>query len=183
MAFTSSALPSMTPLTALQRPGSQARRRAEAPLAIKAPEAIAMWRRKQVVMVDLSDWETADQRGWIEGSFHCPPGEFAGLVDPASPLHTRLFEPGKVFIFYGGPKAAPLKAAKRARALGLSGARALRGGLAAWRNAGGRIAGHPNSPFPALKASFNITLKYALAALRRRYAKFRRRGGQTPRSA
>ncbi|MFJ5487820.1 hypothetical protein ACIKTA_09460, partial [Hansschlegelia beijingensis] len=43
------------------------------------------------------------------------------------------------------------------------------------------IAGHPNSPFPALKASFNITLKYALAALRRRYAKLR--GGQAPRSA
>jgi len=183
MAFTSSALPRITPLTALSRPSSRANRRADAPLVIKAAEALALWRRKQVVMIDLSDWETADQVGWIEGSFHCPPGEFAGLVDPASPLHARLFEPGKIFIFYGGPKAAPLKAAKRARALGLLGARALRGGLPAWRNAGGRVAGHPNSPFPALKASFNIALKYALATLRRRYAKAGRRGGQATRGA
>lgn len=120
-----------------------------------------MVRKKQAVFVDLRDWEVLDRTGWIEGSLHCPPGEFANIVSPSSPLHARLFEPGKTFIFYGDPDVSPLASAKRARELGLDSALALRGGLPSWRAAGGRIAGHPNSPFPALKASFLLAAKYA----------------------
>ncbi|HEY0290797.1 MAG TPA: rhodanese-like domain-containing protein [Hansschlegelia sp.] len=161
----------MTAAPASQR-SKRARKRPV--VVIEAREAIALYRRKQAVLVDLSDWESADETGWIQGSFHCPPGEFAGLIDPASPLHARLFEPGKVFIFYGGPKFAPLAAARRARALGLDGALALRGGLKAWRNAGGRVAGHPQSPFPVLKASFGFAMRYALSVARAKYARLKR---------
>jgi rhodanese-related sulfurtransferase len=136
-------------------------------MAIEAREALALWRRKKAVFVDLRDWEMVDANGWIEGSLHCPPGEFASLIDPASPLHTRLFEPGVTFVFYGGPNTAPLAAARRARALGLHGALALRGGLTSWRNAGGRIAGHPNSPLPALRASIAVAKRYTGSRLRR----------------
>lgn len=151
--------PRFSPLTSVGR--SRPAKRARASITIGAREAIALWRRKQAVFIDLRDWEIVDRTGWIEGSLHCPPGEFANIVSPSSPLHARLFEPGNLFVFYGGPKASPLTSAKRARELGLENALALRGGLSAWRAAGGQVAGHPNSAFPALKASFALAAQYA----------------------
>lgn len=163
-----------TPLSALKPTDKPRPRRSK---AIGAKEALGLWRRKQAVFIDLRDWEIVDRTGWIEGAFHCPPGEFSNIVSPTSPLHQRLFEPGKTFVFYGGPDAAPLASARRARDLGLHGALALRGGLKAWRGVGGRISGHPNSPVPMLRASLEIAMKFA----RRRVAAWwrgdRRRGG------
>ena len=168
-ALTTISPPRFTPMTSASRKRAAPRPRRS--IAIGAREALAMWRRKQAVFVDLRDWEIVDQTGWIEGSLHCPQGEFANIVSPSSPLHARLFEPGKTFIFYGGPEVSPLASAKRARELGLEDALALRGGLKSWRAAGGRVAGHPNSPFPALKASFQFAAKYA----RRRLSSWWRR--------
>lgn len=165
--------PRFTPMTSASR--KRAAPRARRSMAIGAREALALWRRKQAVFVDLRDWEVVDQTGWIEGSLHCPPGEFANIVSPSSPLHARLFEPGKTFVFYGDPDVSPLASAKRARELGLEDALALRGGLKSWRAAGGRVAGHPNSPFPALKASFQLAAKYA----KRRLASWRRRNDRS----
>lgn len=162
MALTS-VLPQFAPMTVIVTPRtSPLRRRA---VAIDAREAIGLWRRKAAVFIDLRDWEVLDQMGWIEGAMHCPPGEFFNIVSPSSALHTRLFEPGKIFIFYGSPECSPLACAKRARELGLDGAHALRGGLKAWRNAGGRTAGHPSSAFPALKASLSVAARYAKGRL------------------
>jgi hypothetical protein len=174
MAFTSTTLPCYAPLTSATPRPARSRRRPTA-VAIEASEALSLWRRKKAVFIDLNDWQTVDETGWIEGSLHCPPGEFASLIDPASPLHARLFEPGTIFVFYGGPKAAPLAAARRARALGLRGALALRGGLKGWRNAGGRVAGHPNSAFPALKASMRLATKFAVNRMRIRFNQLKRR--------
>ncbi|RXF75104.1 rhodanese-like domain-containing protein [Hansschlegelia zhihuaiae] len=167
------AFPRFSPMTSAAKPRGAVRARRS--IVIEARDAIGLWRRKQAVFVDLRDWEVVDETGWIEGSLHCPPGEFAAIVSPSSPLHARLFEPGKTFIFYGGPHTAPLASAKRARELGLEGALALRGGLKSWRNAGGRVAGHPNSPFPALKASFTLATKYARSRLSAWWRRDRRR--------
>ena len=157
------AYPRFSPMTAAspRREGSRQRRS----VVIEAREAVALWRKKKAVFVDLRDWEIVDKTGWIEGSLHCPPGEFANIVSPSSPLHARLFEPGGLFIFYGSPAFSPLASAKRARELGLDGALALRGGLKSWRNAGGRVAGHPNSPLPALKSSVTLAGRYARGRL------------------
>ncbi|MDR4306445.1 hypothetical protein IHQ68_07420 [Chelatococcus sambhunathii] len=148
-----------SPLSAPAR--TKASPRARKSMVIGAREAMKLSRAKQAVFIDLRNWEIVDQTGWIEGSFHCPPGEFSNIVSPTSALHARLFEPGKTFIFYGGPDCAPLASAKRAKELGLEKALALRGGLKAWRAAGGRISGHPNSPFPVLRASFGIASHFA----------------------
>jgi rhodanese-related sulfurtransferase len=168
--------PRFSPMTSASKPRATQRQRRS--VVIGARDAIALWRRKQAVFVDLRDWEVLDETGWIEGSLHCPPGEFAAIVSPSSPLHARLFEPGKVFIFYGGPSCAPLASARRARELGLEGALALRGGLKSWRNAGGRVAGHPDSPFPALKASFLLATKYARSRLSAWWRRDRRGDGR-----
>lgn len=165
--------PRFTPMTSASRVRSVARPRRA--IAIGARDALAMARRRQALFVDLRDWEILDRTGWIEGALHCPPGEFANIVSPSSPLHARLFEPGKTFIFYGGPEASPLASARRARELGLENALALRGGLDSWKAAGGRIAGHPNSPFPALKASFVIAAKYARRNVRSWWRRLDRR--------
>ncbi|MFD1331913.1 rhodanese-like domain-containing protein [Methylopila musalis] len=143
------------------------------PLVVEARDAIAMNRRGEAKFIDLRDWEVLDRTGWISESLHCPPGEFAAIVDPASPLHNRLFEPGQTLVFYGGPKTAPLAAARKARALGLK-ALVLRGGFRAWRDAGGRIAGHPNSPMPVLKSSFRQAYRFTMAGVRKRLARLKR---------
>lgn len=167
--------PRFAPMTSA--PKARASVRPRKSVVVGAREAIGMWRRKEAVFIDLRDWEVVDQTGWIEGSMHCPPGEFANIVSPNSPLHARLFEPGKVFVFYGGPKATPLTSAKRAREMGLDGALALRGGLKAWRAAGGQMAGHPNSAFPALKASFSLAATYARRSFRSWLRRAERRRG------
>ena len=161
-------------LAAPARP--KAKPRARKSMVIGAREALNLSRRKQAVFVDLRDWEVVDRTGWIEGSFHCPPGEFSNIVSPASPLHGRLFEPGKTFVFYGGPDCAPLASAKRAKELGLENALALRGGLQAWRKAGGRVSGHPNSAFPVLRASLGIATHFARRRLRAWWRGDRRQG-------
>lgn len=163
-----------TPLSALKPSVKPRARRSK---VIGAKDALVLWRRKQAVFIDLRDWEIVDQTGWIEGAFHCPPGEFSNIVSPASPLHQRLFEPGKTFVFYGGPDSAPLASARRAGELGLHGALALRGGLKAWRGAGGRISGHPNSPLPVLKTSFEVATKFARRRLAAWWRGDKRRGG------
>lgn len=158
---------------------AKAARKARA-IAIDARTAMALKRRRKVTFIDLRDWEVLDRTSWIEGSLHCPPGEFATLIDPSSPLHGRLFEPGCVFIFYGGPKASPLAAARKARKLGLE-AMALRGGLRAWRDAGGRTAGHPDSAFPALRASIRVAYRFTMSGARRRVTQVKRRLGMASR--
>jgi hypothetical protein len=164
-----------SPLAARAKPRAKPRERKS--MVVGAREALGMARRKQAVFVDLRDWEIVDQTGWIEGSFHCPPGEFSNIVSPNSPLHARLFEPGKIFIFYGGPECSPLASAKRARGLGLDQALALRGGLKAWRQAGGRVSGHPNSAFPVLRASFSIASQFARRRIKAWWRGDRRTGG------
>lgn len=178
MSSNSASSPRFSPLTSVASPRQASRTRRA--LAIDARDAVTLWRKKRAVFIDLRDWEVLDNTGWIEGAMHCPPGEFASIVSPSSPLHARLFEPGKTFIFYGSPDCSPLASARRAREIGLDGALALRGGLKAWRNAGGRIAGHPNSAFPALRASFAVATRYFRGRLSawRRGAKHR--GGGRP---
>lgn len=175
---TNTASPRFSPMTSVAAPRERSPKRRA--LAIEPRDAITLWRRKLAVFIDLRDWEVLDRTGWIEGAMHCPPGEFANIVSPSSPLHARLFEPGKTFVFYGSPDCSPLASARRARELGLEDAVALRGGLKAWRNAGGRMAGHPNSAFPALQASFAIASRY----FRGRVSAWRRgakhRGGGRP---
>ncbi|MFD1701519.1 rhodanese-like domain-containing protein [Methylopila henanensis] len=149
-------------------------RRSRRPVAIDARSVIALKRRQACAIVDLRDWEVLDRTGWVSGSLHCPPGEFAALIDPSSPLHVRLFEPGATIVFYGGPNASPLAAARKARAMGLD-ARAMRGGLQAWRDAGGRVAGHPESALPALRSSLRTAWRYSLSGVKRRIARLKRR--------
>jgi hypothetical protein len=162
--------------TALPRPSTTPRKPRQARLTIAASDAIVLWRRKQATLIHLGDWQKIDEAGWIEGSLRCPPGEFMEFMDPSNPLHARLFAPGATLIFYGGPRRTGLDAVRRARALGHK-ALALRGGQRAWKEAGGRLAAHPQSPAPALKASFGLALKHALAALRARVQRIRVRMG------
>lgn len=158
MASTSTSLP-LGQLSGVSQSGTEPARTTK--IAVGARKALSLWKRKQAVFVDLRDWETMDRTGWIEGAMHCPPGEFANIISPESPLHARLFEPGRVFIFYGGAKSGPLACARRARALGLANAFAMRGGLRSWREAGGPLNGHPDSPLPALKASALFAYRHA----------------------
>lgn len=143
------------------------------PIVIEARDAIAMKRRGEAVFIDLRDWQTLDRTGWISESLHCPPGEFAAIIDPSSPLHRRLFEPGQTMVFYGGPKSGPLGAARKARSLGLK-ALVLRGGFRGWRDAGGKIAGHPDSAMPVLRSSFRQAYRFTMAGLRKRIARLKR---------
>jgi rhodanese-related sulfurtransferase len=174
MSATTTALPRLG-VNESASPRAVKRARRPGNLAIESPEAMALKRRRKASFIDLRDWETLDKTGWIEGSLHCPPGEFAAIVDPASPLHARLFEPDVTLIFYGGPKSGPLNAARRARAHGVKDAMALRGGLSAWRRAGGKTTGHPASAIPILKTSLRIMAKDVGMTMRIRAKRLRRR--------
>ncbi|MET0314181.1 MAG: hypothetical protein ABW275_07290 [Hansschlegelia sp.] len=162
--------------TALPSAANRPRKPRQPRLTIAASDALVLWRRKQATLIHLGDWQKIDEAGWIEGSLRCPPGEFMEFMDPSNPLHARLFAPGATLIFYGGPRRAGLDAVRRARALGHK-ALALRGGQRAWKDAGGRIAAHPQSPAPALRASFGLAVQHALAAVKARLQSLQTRIG------
>jgi hypothetical protein len=166
MALVETALPS----------ANRARKPRQPQLTIAASDALVLWRRKQATLIHLGDWRKIDAAGWIEGSLRCPPGEFMEFMDSSNPLHARLFAPGSTLIFYGGPRRAGLDAVRQARGLGHK-ALALRGGQRAWKEAGGRLAAHPQSPAPALKASFGLAFKHAFSAFKARLQSLQTRTG------
>jgi rhodanese-related sulfurtransferase len=90
-----------------------------------------------VVFVDIRDIRELWREGAIPGAMHSPRGMLEFWVDPNSPYAKEDFQSGKRFLFFcaGGLRSA--LAALAVHDMGLAPVCHLRGGYAAWREAGG----------------------------------------------
>ena len=114
----------------------QARREIE---ELSAEQAIELHVEDDVVIVDIRDSAEIAQSGGIPGAFHAPRGSLEFWIDPESPAHKAVFSSGKKIVFHcaGGGRSA--LAAQTAQRMGVKGVSHVKGGFAAWKEAGGPV--------------------------------------------
>jgi len=117
-------------------------------LCADAEEQIETWTVEQAkehmddencVIIDIRDVRELWRDGTIPGSKHMPRGMLEFWVDPDSPYARELFQEDKRFVFFcaGGLRSA--LATLSVQDMGLSPVCHIKGGFAAWRDAGYEI--------------------------------------------
>ena len=106
---------------------------------VTATEAKDMLGRDDVVIVDIRDVREVQREGRIPGSFHAPRGMLEFWVDPASPYHKPVFAADKTFVLHCASGWRSLLATQVLQRMGLKPVLNMKGGFAAWREAGGPV--------------------------------------------
>lgn len=118
--------------------------KAEAEVAsVTATEARELAKQDDVVIVDIRDIRELERDGRIPGSFHAPRGMLEFWVDPESPYHKPIFAEDKTFIIHCASGWRSLLASATLQSMGLRPVRNLKGGFAAWKEAGGAVEALP----------------------------------------
>ena len=108
---------------------------------LDAAAAGALHGREDVVFVDLRDVRELERDGTIPGAFHAPRGMLEFWVDPASPYHKPVFDPGKRHVFFCAAGWRSALATEAVRRMGvLPHAMHFEGGFSAWKAAGAPVA-------------------------------------------
>ncbi len=110
-------------------------------------EAIRLHGRDDVVFVDIRDIRELNRDGRIPGAFHCPRGMLEFWVDPSSKYHKDIFSQDKRFVFFCAASARSALATQTVQRMGLKPVAHIKGGLGAWKEAGGPV----EMPDPAKK--------------------------------
>lgn len=110
---------------------------------LPAEAAVRLAGRDDTVLVDIRDIRELQREGKVPGAFHCPRGMLEFWIDPQSPYHKPFFAQDKTFVFFcaGGLRSA--LAAHTAQRMGLRPVAHIRGGFAAWKEAGGQVEPPP----------------------------------------
>ncbi len=114
--------------------------------SLSPEEALALKDDPETVLVDLRDVRELEREGRIPGSFHAPRGMLEFWIDPESPYHKAVFSSGKRFVFYCNKGWRSALAAQTAEEMGLARVCHIRGGLEAYRAAGGEVEPYSRKP-------------------------------------
>ncbi len=107
--------------------------------SLGAKEAIALRDRSDVLFVDLREPDELRDEGKIPGSFHAPRGELEFWVDPDSPYHRPELASARRLVLHCAAGWRSALAAQTLQRMGVPNVCHLRGGLKAWKEAGGTI--------------------------------------------
>lgn len=107
-------------------------------------EAIGLHGDPNVMLVDIRDIRELQRDGRVPGAFHCPRGMLEFWIDPESPYHKPVFAEDKKFVFFCGGGLRSALAAEIAQRMGLKPVAHVRGGFAAWKQAGGPVEDMPS---------------------------------------
>jgi glyoxylase-like metal-dependent hydrolase (beta-lactamase superfamily II)/rhodanese-related sulfurtransferase len=91
------------------------------------------------ILVDLREESERARRGVIPGSVHAPYGDTAENVAPGGLLHALAKSSRRQLVFYCAFGERSAMALEMARQAGIDHAAHLKGGIAAWREAGGEV--------------------------------------------
>lgn len=106
---------------------------------ISIEEAKALHNNENYIFVDVREAEERQNLGIIPGAFTCPRGMLEFLIDPECPVHNKVFDQDKTYVFYCAHGLRSLYAAKLASDMGLDPVKNLAGGFAAWANNAGKV--------------------------------------------
>ena len=106
---------------------------------LPAGEAVKLFGRDDVVLVDLRDPRERERDGTVPGTFNVTRGMLEFWIDPDSPYYKETFGADKTFVFFcaGGLRSA--LAAKTAQDMGLKPVAHVLGGFKGWKEAGGPV--------------------------------------------
>lgn len=102
-------------------------------------EARAMVGCDDVLFIDVRDVREVAETGRIPGARHVPRGLLEFWIDPRSPYHKPFFAEDKTFVFYCALDWRSALCTRAAQDMGLAPVGHLRGGLKAWKEAGGPL--------------------------------------------
>ena len=104
---------------------------------LPAADAVKLFGREDVVLVDLRDPRERERDGVVPATFNVTRGMLEFWIDPESPYYKERFSEDKKFVFFcaGGLRSA--LAAKTAQDMGLKPVAHVVGGYKAWKQAGG----------------------------------------------
>jgi len=104
---------------------------------ITAADAVNLMDDPDVQIVDIRDVRELWREGAVPGAHHAPRGMLEFWVDPQSPYYKEIFGTGKKFVFFcaGGLRSA--LATQAVHRMGLAPVAHIKGGFAAWKEAGG----------------------------------------------
>lgn len=107
--------------------------------SMSTTDAIAVLGQPDVAIIDIRDPREIEREGRIPGSFHAPRGMLEFWVDPESPYHKPIFAEDRTFIIHCASGWRSLLATQVLQRMGLMPVMNLKGGFAAWRDAGGPV--------------------------------------------
>jgi glyoxylase-like metal-dependent hydrolase (beta-lactamase superfamily II)/rhodanese-related sulfurtransferase len=104
--------------------------------AFSADQAKALVRSPNIALVDLREKAERERVGAIPGSLHAPYPDLQDNIDDGGLIH-ELAQSGKAIVFYCAFGERSAMAVQAAQDKGLTSARHIEGGMAAWKKAGG----------------------------------------------
>jgi rhodanese-related sulfurtransferase len=108
---------------------------------VSVHDALSLAGESDVVMVDIRETVEIQKSGTIPGAIHAPRGFLEFIADPEGPMHNPALAGDKRIVLYCASGGRSALAAKTLRDMGLSRVAHMAGGFAAWREAGGPVAG------------------------------------------
>lgn len=106
---------------------------------VSVEQAMELAQQDDVQLVDIRDIRELTREGKIPGAHHAPRGMLEFWVDPESPYHKPLFASGKKFVLYCASGWRSALAARALQEMGLDPVCHIKGGITAWKEAGGEI--------------------------------------------
>ena len=103
---------------------------------MSAEEAKGLLGRADVVLIDLREKGERERKGAIPGSLHAPYADLMDNIEEGGLIH-ELAQSGKTVVFYCAFGERSAMAVQAAQDKGLTSARHIEGGMAAWTQAGG----------------------------------------------
>lgn len=104
---------------------------------VETSDAITEAQDPDCLIIDIRDVRERKRDGYIPGSFHCPRGMVEFWVDPDSPYFKTVFDEKKRFLFHCAADWRSALTVQTVTRMGLANAAHIKGGLKAWREAGG----------------------------------------------
>ncbi len=109
--------------------------------SLNCAEARSLLGGRDIVLVDLREAAERKRHGEIPGAVHAPYGELQENVAPGGLLHELAASTGKRLVFYCAYGERSAMAVQAAQDAGLTQACHIKGGIDAWKKAGGPLSG------------------------------------------
>lgn len=108
--------------------------------SIDAGDAKTIACHADVALVDLRENHEREKSGFIPDSLHAPYGGLQDNLAPGGTIHDLAERRGKRIVFYCAFGERSAMAVQAAQDAGIASARHIKGGIAAWKQAGGPLA-------------------------------------------
>ncbi|MFC3678389.1 rhodanese-like domain-containing protein [Ferrovibrio xuzhouensis] len=106
---------------------------------IAVQDALALSKDADWLIVDVREARERERDGIIPGSFHCPRGMVEFWIDPNSPYFKTIFNSKPNLLFHCALDWRSTLTVYTLQQMGITNAAHLKGGLKAWKEAGGTI--------------------------------------------